>query len=80
MNIKLPITLCLYIAAAGHHGHRTLYRSTLDHLDRQIPLGTLTKVAHIKARPNEVIIAEYIATDLRVRGFDRVEIAIAEWE
>lgn len=80
MNGKAPITLCLYIAAAGHYSSRTLYRCTLDHLDRQLPLGMLTKVAHIKARPSEVAAAEHIAADLRARGFARVEVAVADWE
>ncbi len=79
MSGHIPVCLALYIAAAGHYRCQTLYRATLEHLGRQIPLTTFAaRVAHIKARPSEVAIAEVIAADLRASGF-RVEIAVADW-
>lgn len=76
---KLPITLLLFLTSRGHFGSRTLYRSALLHLDRQIPLASFgTLYAHIKVAPGEEAAAELIQADLKQRGFI-VETATAPW-
>lgn len=54
----------------GHFGCRTIYRSTLDHFNRQIPLSLFNlRYAHIKITPGEEAIADIMRSDLESRGF-----------
>ena len=76
---KLPITLALFLTSKGHHGCETLYRNTLEHLDKQLPLALFSsKVASIKIQPGEERVAEVIKADLESSGFNVVT-ATAEW-
>lgn len=79
MSGRLPICLAIYLTAKGHYGSRTLYRATLEHLDKQIPLTSFaTRVASIKVQEGEDEAAEAIAGDLRARGF-RVLLPRGQW-
>lgn len=76
---RLP-TLLMFMTTSGHYGCRTIYRTTLDYLDRQLPLGQWgARVAHIKAKPGEEWIVDIMKADLEMRGFV-VESAVAPWE
>lgn len=78
MSSRTP-TLLIFMTAAGHYGCRTIYRATLDHLDRQLPLVQWSaRVAHIKARPGEEPVMEIMKDDLQRRGFI-VETAVGDW-
>lgn len=77
---KLPITFMVFMTTKGHYNCRTLYKTTLDYIDAQLPLVQWgARVAHIKITPNEEAIGEIMKADLQARGFD-VGTAIAPWE
>lgn len=79
MSTHLPVCLLLYLTSKGHWGSQTLYRNTLEHLDRQIPLHLFaSRIAHVKIQSGEERAAEAIISDLRARDF-KVESAIGEW-
>lgn len=67
---KLPITYLTFLTTKGHYGSRTLYRSSLDHLDRQIPLRSFGLLyAHIKVTEGDEAVADALRADLEGRGF-----------
>lgn len=70
MPAKLPITYLTFLTTKGHYGCKTLYRSSLDHLDRQVPLSSFGLLyAHIKITEGDEAIAEVLKSDLESRGF-----------
>ncbi len=75
----LPITLCLFTSTKGHFGHRDVWRATLTHLDRQLPIAAFgQRVAHVKVSVgDEAIVADMVA-DLEGRGF-KVLTTTADW-
>lgn len=76
---RLP-TLLLFMTTKGQCGARMIYRATLDHLDRDLPLNQWgARAAHIKITPGEEHIADLMCADLERRGFV-VETATAHWE
>ncbi len=76
---KLPITLVLFSSSKGHFGHKGVYKTTLDHLNRQLPLSSFGQlVAHVKVSPSEEAIAADMVADLESRGF-KVLTTIADW-
>lgn len=78
---KLPMAVCLFTSTKGHWGVKTMYRDTLNHLARQIPLSDFGALyAHIKVglSQEDALIAANIATDLEARGF-HVERTHADW-
>jgi hypothetical protein len=76
----IPATFLMFIATSGHAGWRSIYKATLDHCDRELPLSTWrTRAAHIKILPGEEAIGEWIKKDLEAWGFV-VETAVAPWE
>lgn len=79
MTPRLPITLCLWTSTKGHFTHRDVYRTTLAHLDRQIPLSAFgQRVTHIKVSPSDEAVAAEIVADLEARGF-KVLTTTADW-
>lgn len=79
MSHVLPITLALFTSTKGHFGCRDLYKATLTHWDRQIPLGLFgARVAHVKVTPGDEEIAAEMMADLTARGF-RVLQTVADW-
>lgn len=75
-----PISICLFTSTKGHWGHTDVYKTTLDHLDRQIPLGDFgARYAHIKISPGEEALGEQISTALSRRGFF-VEKTVGAWK
>lgn len=75
----LPITFCLFTSSKGHFGFKDIYRTTLDHWDRQIPLSTFgQRVAHLKVTPGDEAIAEQMVVDLTDRGFNVLQ-TTASW-
>lgn len=76
----LPITLLLFLTTKGYADCRTIYRTMLDGLDRQLPLRSFGLLyAHLKITPGEESVAEQITADLKSKGFV-VESATASWE
>ncbi len=70
MNRKLPISVCLFTSSKGHFGHRDVYKTTLDHLDRQLPLSSFGQlIAHNHVTPGEEDVSADIVADLKGRGF-----------
>lgn len=79
MSHQLPIVFCLFTSTKGHWGTRDLYKATLDHWDRQIPLSLFgERIAHIKVSSNDEAIGATIQGDLESRGF-HVIITHADW-
>ncbi len=81
MTHPLPIALCLFTSTKGHFGHRDVYRTTLNHLDRQVPLNTFgARVAHIKVGSSveEQAIATVMEADLEGYGFEVIT-TVADW-
>lgn len=79
MSHTLPISLCLFTSTKGHFGCRTLYRATLDYLDRQIPLSEFgCRYGHIKVSPGDEVVADEIESNLRARDFV-VERTVGSW-
>ncbi len=75
----LPITLCLFTSTKGHFGAKDLYKATLTHLDRQLPISTFgQRVAHVKVTPGDEALAADMVADLVIRGF-QVTCATADW-
>ncbi len=76
---RLPITLVLFTSTKGHFGYRDIYKTTLDHLNRQLPLSSFGQlVAHVKVSPSEEAISTDMVADLEARGF-RVLTTVADW-
>jgi hypothetical protein len=76
---RLP-TLLMFATTSGHYGCRTIYRATLDHLDRLLPLVQWgARLFSVKAKPGEEWIAEIMKGELERRGFI-VEVAVAPWQ
>lgn len=77
--MKLPISLMFMTSTKGHFGHKEVYLSTLNHLDRQIPLSYFrVKVAHIKITPGEEVFAQEMRKKLETFGFEVME-RVAAW-
>lgn len=77
---KLPITYLMYLTTEGYGGCSTLYRSTLDHTERHLPLSSFRHlVASIKITPGREAVAEVMKEHLVSRGFI-VETATAPWQ
>ncbi len=77
--IPLPISLCFWTSTKGHFGHRDVWRATLAHLDRQIPLCTFgARVAHIKITPGEEQLGMDMVFDLGKLGFETIT-TTADW-
>src|SRR3954470_5278945 len=75
----LPITLCLFTSTKGHFGHKDVYRATLTHLDRQLPISLFgQRVAHLKVTPGDEAIAADMVADLTAHGF-KVLTTVADW-
>lgn len=78
MSARTP-TLLMFMTTSGHYGCQTIYRATLDWIDRQLPLSQWgSRVCHIKAKPGHEPILEVMKGDLQRRGFI-VESAVADW-
>ncbi len=79
MTPSLPISLCFWTSSKGHFGHRDVWRATLTHLDRQLPLKTFgARVAHIKVTPGEEAIGADMTADLAALGFETLT-TVADW-
>ncbi len=66
----LPISLVFMTSTKGHFGHRDVWRATLDHWDRQLPLASYSvKVAHIKISESDQALGAEMARELETRGF-----------
>lgn len=79
MSRALPLTLCLFTSTKGHFGHRDVYRATLTHLDRQLPLALFgQRIAHLKTTPGDEAIAADMKADLTARGFHVIE-TVGSW-
>ena len=79
MSARLP-TLLMFMTTRGQCGARMIYRATLDHIDRNLPLCQWgARAVHIKIYPGEEPIAEVMKADLEGRGFE-VAMATAPWE
>jgi hypothetical protein len=75
----LPITLALFSSTKGHFKHRDVYRATLAHWDRALPISSFgQRVAHVKISLGQEAIGEQMATDLRALGF-HVLTTTADW-
>jgi hypothetical protein len=78
MSSSLP-TLLMFMTTKGQCGARMIYRATLDHIDRDLPLCQWgARAVHIKVSPGEEGIAEMMKADLVGRGFE-VVMTTAPW-
>ncbi len=76
----LPITYVMYLTTEGFAGCSTIYRATLDHTDRQLPLSSFRhRLASIKITPGREAVAEAMKAELTGRGFEVIT-ATAPWE
>ncbi len=79
MTPPLPISLCFWTSTKGHFGHRDVWRATLAHLDRQIPLRTFgALIAHVKVTPGEETLGAEMCKDLCKLGFETIA-TVADW-
>lgn len=79
MSPLLPITFCLWTSSKGHFGFKDIYRATLDHYDRQVPLSSFgARLAHIKVGSQELDIGDAMEADLKSRGFEVIK-TVADW-
>lgn len=77
--LKLPISFVFMTSTKGHFGHRDIWRATLDHWARYLPLDAYaTKVAHIKISESDQELGAVMARELEARGFD-VLTTTANW-
>lgn len=77
--MNIPISLVFFTSTKGHHGFKEMYKDTLNHLDKQIPLASFSvKIAHIKITPGEEKEATLMADDMAKRGF-KILATVAEW-
>lgn len=76
----IPISLLFFTSTKGHFGHKDVYLTTLNHLERQIPLATFAaKVAHIKVGTDDGEAGARMATELERRGFKVIQ-TVADWK
>lgn len=79
MTPKLPLTLCLWTSTKGHWGDRTLYKATLAHLDRQVPLALFNeRIAHVKQSVGDEAVAAEMEAYLVGLGFHVIK-TVADW-
>lgn len=77
---NIPIALLFFTSTKGHFGFKKIYADTLEHLNKQIPLGNFTqKIGHIKVSPGEEELGEKMKSDLINYGFDDVILTVADW-
>ncbi len=75
----LPLTFCLFTSSKGHWGSRDLYKATLNHYDRQLPLALFgARLAHVKVGVNEQDVGDAMEADLKARGFEVIK-TVADW-
>ncbi len=77
--ITLPISLVFMTSTKGHFGHKDIWRATLDHWNRQLPLSSYGElIAHIKITPGEEALGAEMTDELERRGFI-VLTTVAAW-
>lgn len=76
---KLPISLVFMTSTKGHFTFKDVWRATLDHWARHLPLDSYAvKVAHIKISVNEKALGAEMVHELEARGFN-VLTTTANW-
>ncbi len=79
MSRALPITLAFFTSTKQHFGFKDIYRTTLNHLDRQLPISWFgQRVVSLKVTPGDEAIAADMVADLERRGFE-VLTTVGNW-
>lgn len=77
---QLPISLVVYTCAKGHHKRGAAdLRLTLNHWDKQVPLGSCNLIGHVKHVPGHEETGREMVAELRGRGFHVIE-SVGVWE